>query len=54
MIMLAASVNEASREFPNGFGWGSRHVTLTTGITTVGALAVVVVGYELVSEFLWK
>ena len=47
-------VKEASREFPNGFGWGSRHVMLATSITMLGALVLVVVGYELASEFLLK
>jgi hypothetical protein len=50
----AIRVKEASREFPNGFGWGSRHVLLATSIAMLGVLALVVVGYELVSEFLLK
>jgi hypothetical protein len=47
-------VKEASLEFPHAFGWGARHVTIATSISMLGAVALVVVGYALVSKFVLK
>lgn len=42
-------VKEISREFPNAFGWGARHVVMATVITMVAATAVAIGGYVVVS-----
>jgi hypothetical protein len=47
-------VKEASLEFPHAFGWGARHVMIATSISMLGAVALVLVGYALVSKFVLK
>jgi hypothetical protein len=44
------TIKDASREFPNAFGWGSQHVLLATSITMVAAVAVAIGGYALASS----
>jgi hypothetical protein len=42
-------VKEISREFPNAFGWGARHVMMATVMTMAAATAFAIVGYVVVS-----
>ena len=42
-------VKEISREFPNAFGWGARHVMMATVMTMAAATAFAVAGYVVVS-----
>jgi hypothetical protein len=44
------TIKDASREFPNAFGWGSQHVLLATSITMVASVALAIGGYALASS----
>jgi hypothetical protein len=46
-----AAAKEARTEFPNAFGWASEHVVTATILTMLGAIALVIAGYALVSKF---
>jgi hypothetical protein len=48
------AVKAARREFPNAFGWSSEHVMSLTILTMLGAVALAVGGFLVVSKLLLK